>query len=114
MATDLRETIQRLIHLAEANRFEQNIDRNQALHQMARHTLVIENIHIRYIQHILPDITRVLAHLSLHGPPSMRFDEAYIDQVAEEFGFGPRAEWHLMLVDRPPTPSVHIFKFIPT
>lgn len=69
-------------------------------------------LRVHYVEH--QTAGSILAHLSIHANPSVVLDDPVVEQLASEFGLGPRAEWQDAIMNLPPLPSAHVFKARPS
>ena len=107
----LRAQIQRQIELARSHRcdFRNIADQSDALKQLDRYAMMITpQVRVHFLHHALTS-GHVLAHLAIHVRSPIYIDDEMVDQLAGEFGLGPRTTWEVRM-NHPPLPSAHVFK----
>ena len=111
ITAETRAAIQRVIELARNNPcdFRDTPDKLGALRALDRFAMrIAPEVRVHFLHHTLASGRR-LAHLALHAT-HLRFDEELVDQLAAEFGLGPRSSWVAVMINHPPAPSAHVFK----
>jgi hypothetical protein len=105
----VRKRIKDVLTYAARHRLQEGQDTAALEHYRVA---VSPQVRVHYVEHqTTPD--RIMAHLSIHANPSFQLDDQIIEQLAKEFGLGPRNEWQQVLMNLPPLPSAHIFRTRP-
>jgi hypothetical protein len=107
----VRKRIQDILAYAADHRLQEGQDPSTA--SLERYAVTIgPQLRAHYVEHQTAP-NRVMVHLGIHANVNFPLDDEIVEQLAQEFGLGTRAEWQQVLMNIPPSPSAHVFRTRP-